>query len=105
LLTVSRYFRDRIDAIVLETGLDVSTAFEAPDDDDIVVVAVPRAGDTIPWSAAPVMWPSMLAMLPELPRELEYRFLGRHLILIDVLANVVVDVLHEALPAPDTSSS
>jgi hypothetical protein len=51
------------------------------------------------------MWPSMLAGLPQLPPELEYRFLGRHLILVDVLANVVVDVLYDALPGPDVSSS
>jgi len=49
------------------------------------------------------MWPSMLAGLPELPGELEYRFLGRNLLIIDVLANLVVDVLDDALPAPEVS--
>jgi hypothetical protein len=47
----------------------------------------------------------MLAGLPELPGELEYRFLGRDLLLVDVLANLVVDVLHDALPEPEISSS
>ena len=102
---VSGYFRDRIDAIVRDTGIDVATAFEPPDEDEVVVLALPRAAEPVPWNTGPMMWPSMLAGLPELPPELEYRFLGRHLILIDVLANVVVDVLHDALPEPEISSS
>jgi hypothetical protein len=102
---VSRYFRTRIRAIVWETGLDVATAFEAPDDDEVVIVPVPCVAEPIPWNAGPVMWPSMLAGLPELPGELEYRFLGRDLLIIDVLANLVVDVLLDALPEPDASSS
>jgi hypothetical protein len=51
------------------------------------------------------MWPSVLLALSELPPELEYRFLGRHLVIIDGLANLVVDVLFDALPEPEFSSS
>jgi hypothetical protein len=101
---VSRYFRTRIDALVRETGLDVTTAFEPPDEDE-VVAAAPCVAEPVPWNAGPVTWPSMLAGLPELPGELEYRFLGRDLLIIDVLANLVVDVLHDALPEPESSSS
>ncbi|HEY6614649.1 MAG TPA: hypothetical protein VIZ32_09025 [Vicinamibacterales bacterium] len=102
---VSKYFRERIDAIVQEAGLDVTTAIEAPDEDDIIVAAPPRAAEPVPWNAGPVMWPSVLRALPELPPELEYRFLGRHLLIIDGLANLVVDVLYDALPEPEFSSS
>jgi hypothetical protein len=102
---VSRYFRTRIDALVRETGLDVTTAIEPPDEDEVVIAAAPCVAEPVPWNAGPVMWPSMLAALPELPPELEYRFIGRDLVLIDMLANLVVDVLHDALPNPDTSSS
>jgi hypothetical protein len=102
---VSSYFRARIEQIVQGTGLDVTTAIEAPDEGEPLVTAPPCAGENVPWNAGPVMWPSMLAGLPELPPELEYRFLGRHLILVDVLANLVVDVLPDALPEPDVSSS
>jgi len=41
---------------------------------------------------------SVLASLPPLPRALEYRFLGRHLILIDVAARLIVDYLPDVLP-------
>ena len=43
-------------------------------------------------------WPSVLADLPPLPATLEYRLRGRHLILVDTHANLVVDVLAHALP-------
>ena len=40
----------------------------------------------------------VLAVLPELPTELEYRFVGRSLILLDSHAHIVVDVVQAALP-------
>jgi hypothetical protein len=42
-----------------------------------------------------------LDVLPELPEELEYRFAGRDLVLIDIHAELVVDVLRRALPPPN----
>ena len=41
---------------------------------------------------------SVLASLPPLPEVLEYRFLGRHLILMDVGARLIVDYLPDVLP-------
>jgi hypothetical protein len=51
-------------------------------------------------TSAPVstMPPSLLANLPKLPEELEYRFVGRHLILRDVGASLIVDFVWEAAP-------
>lgn len=43
--------------------------------------------------------PLLLAVLPTLPEALEYRLFGRHLVLRDVEANLIVDVLPEVLPA------
>jgi hypothetical protein len=45
-------------------------------------------------------WAPILRALPDLPPELEYQFVGRHLVLVDVRANLVIDVLRYALPAP-----
>jgi hypothetical protein len=42
--------------------------------------------------------PSLLQKLPVLPDELAYRIVGRDLVLVDRRANLVVDLLHEALP-------
>jgi hypothetical protein len=42
--------------------------------------------------------PALLQSMPPLPEGLEYRFYGRHLILRDVKANIVVDILRNAVP-------
>jgi hypothetical protein len=42
--------------------------------------------------------PDLLRKLPPLPKELEYRFVGRHLILRDVAANIIVDYIPNAAP-------
>lgn len=43
------------------------------------------------------MPPKLLLLLPDLPRDVEYRFVGRHLILYDVRANMIVDCIEYAL--------
>ena len=45
-------------------------------------------------------WPALLAALPALPEELQFRFVGRDLVLVDVHADLVLDILKDALPAP-----
>jgi hypothetical protein len=45
----------------------------------------------------PTVPPNLLARLPRLPEELEYRIIGRHLILRDVHANVIVDYIPNAI--------
>jgi hypothetical protein len=42
--------------------------------------------------------PTLLLDLPKLPAELEYRIVGRELILLDTAANLVIDLLPDALP-------
>lgn len=41
--------------------------------------------------------PNVLAALPKLPMDLEYRFVGKHLILRDARADIVVDYLPNVL--------
>ena len=67
--------------------------------------AVVEVNAPIPWNAGPMMWPSVLALLPELPPELEYRFVGRDLVLVDLFGSVVVDVLRDSLPIVEPSES
>ena len=43
--------------------------------------------------------PILLQELPPLPESLEYRFLGRHLVLRDVPSNLIVDLIDKALPS------
>jgi hypothetical protein len=51
--------------------------------------------DAIPLTTMP---PQVLAALPKLPDELEYRFIGDRLILFDHHAHLIVDYVDRALP-------
>lgn len=42
--------------------------------------------------------PALLSKLPDLPPELEYRIVGRSLLLRDVKANLIVDILRDVVP-------
>jgi hypothetical protein len=53
--------------------------------------------DDAPLSSVP---PSLLLHLPELPEEVRYRFVGRHLILRDTEANVILDFIRDVVPDP-----
>jgi hypothetical protein len=44
--------------------------------------------------------PNILAVLPRLPDDIQYRFLGRHLILLDTRANVFLDRIPFAIQLP-----
>jgi hypothetical protein len=65
----------------------------------IVLKVNERYPDTIPLSTMPV---DVLEALPKLPEigGLEYRFIGRRLILLDSPAHIIVDYVENALPEP-----
>jgi hypothetical protein len=52
---------------------------------------------TLPLATFP---PKLLRLLPELPPELEYRIVGRDLVLRDVEGNVIVDIMRGVFPIP-----
>jgi hypothetical protein len=54
-----------------------------------------RYPDEVPVSTMP---PQVLARLPKLPEELEYRFIGSRLILLDVHSHTVADYIENILP-------
>jgi hypothetical protein len=47
------------------------------------------------WGEMP---PTLLLKLPQLPKQLRYRFVGRHLLLVDREALIIVDYMRNALP-------
>ena len=55
-----------------------------------------RYPDDVPVSTMP---PEILKALPKVDDTLEYRFIGRHLILMDVPAHIIVDFVDNAMPA------
>jgi hypothetical protein len=54
-----------------------------------------RYPDTVPLSTVP---PQVLKGLPDLPEELEYRFVGDRLILLDTHAHVIADYMERVFP-------
>jgi len=54
-----------------------------------------RYPDTLPLTTIP---PQVLQTLPQLTEDLEYRFIGDWLILLDTHAHVIADVIDNALP-------
>ena len=60
----------------------------------------PSIGRPFPWDSGSAMPATLLPVLPALPDELQYRFADRALVLIDIHADLVVDIVVNALPAP-----
>jgi hypothetical protein len=54
-----------------------------------------RYPDEVPLSTVP---PEVLQTLPKLSEDMEYRFIGHHLILLDAHAHVVADFIPDAMP-------
>jgi hypothetical protein len=42
--------------------------------------------------------PTLLLKLPQLPKEVKYRYVGRHLLLVDSDNNLIIDYMLDALP-------
>ena len=77
---------------------DVPTLLDEMDEEGRPGVFTLEPHASFPWDAGNMTPPGLLRLLPELPEELEYRFVGRDLVLLDVRANLIVDVLEAALP-------
>jgi hypothetical protein len=67
------------------------------EDDNEVRVAPTVHGDYPAGASISFMPPCLLEALPRLPEELEYRFLGRDLVLWDLHAGLIVDFIPRAL--------
>jgi hypothetical protein len=61
----------------------------------VVVKVNGRYPDTVPLSTVP---PQILKGLPDLPEELQYRFVGDRLILLDPRAHIIVDYMEHVFP-------
>jgi calcineurin-like phosphoesterase family protein len=87
---------------------DINGAFDSPKKDLLIDELAEQ--NTTPANAAkpavnqrleaPRVPPRLMEVLPPLPKQLEYDFAGRTLIIRDIDADVVVDYIPNALPAP-----
>ena len=96
--TVQQTIRTRIARALKAHGMtpaDVRAAELAEGVDSSAVTLVVN-GD-FPWVIGTAMVPCVIEVLPPLPPELQYRIVRRDLVLIDVHAGLVVDILPLAL--------
>jgi hypothetical protein len=95
---VSPILRLRLEAALRANDLTTADVVASLEQDEEELPGVRVNGRFPPrlWTA---MRPCLLQALPELPEELQYRFVGRDLVMVDVHANIVVDILPRALPA------
>ena len=54
--------------------------------------------DAFPWGMSRILPTCIEDALPVLPVELQYRIVGADLVLVDLHANLIVDILRDALP-------
>lgn len=81
---------------------DTTARMLARANEDLVLCDIwPEVNEPFPWQRGAMMPPYLLAALPALPAGLQYRIVERDLILLDLDANLVVDILKDALPPVD----
>ena len=90
--------RVRIDDALVANGFSPADvrATEAADGIDAAMVPLKVSGH-FPWRYASATFPCVLQALPALPPELQYRIIGNTLVLVDVHADLIVDLLPYAL--------
>jgi hypothetical protein len=81
-------------------GTEGRSAREATrQDDPSRVIVLPHVNDVFPEGVSLTTTPpSLLLKLPELPRELAYRFVGCDLTLIDIKARLIADLIPNHIP-------
>lgn len=93
---VRAYFRRQIAAAFAgPEGRKLKGSIMEDNPGPIRVAVNGRYPDSVPLATMP---PQVLAELPRLPDDLEYRFIASRLILLDVHAHIIVDFIEDALP-------
>ena len=101
-----RTIRERIAVALRARGLTPGDIRLAERHDGVAPASVLlRINGTFPWAASTAMFPTILDALPALPSELQYRLVGRDLVLVDVHASLIVDILPRALADETTADN
>jgi hypothetical protein len=99
---VAPELRRRIAEALAVNGLTPADVFAAEAREGVdPAMALLEINRPFPWLSATAMFPCVLKALPELPPELQYRLVGNTLVLVDVHASLVVDLLPYALAATE----
>ena len=96
-LEVGILMRARIERALKMEGLRASDLL-ADYGDDVPATGAVQVYDEFPWEVALGMPAALIEVLPDTPESLEFRLVGTSLVLVDVDACLVLDVLPDALP-------
>jgi len=94
--------RRRIRESLREPGCGVADILAAERDEGRAPPSRPLVHDQFDWGSGSFMPGCVLDVLPRLPDGLQFRFVERDLVFLDVDADLVVDVLPDALPAGES---
>ena len=87
-----------INGALLEHGFTAADVHSTADVEGLDSTrATLRINGTFPWIVGASMLPCIINALPPLPPELQYRIVGNDLLLIDVHASLILDILPRAL--------
>jgi hypothetical protein len=94
---VARLFRLRLNAAAVQHGDHLGALFGEMRDSIPAAYQAPTVNERFPWNVGAVMPACLVPALPPAPDELQYRFIGNDLFLVDTHSGLVVDVLPNAL--------
>lgn len=95
---LGRELRVRVNEALLEHGFTAADIHRSAQTDAINPFQVRlHVNGTFPWVLGAAMFPCVIEALPPLPSELQYRIVGNDLVLIDVHASLIVDILPNVL--------
>jgi soluble cytochrome b562 len=100
---VAVVFRKRIRTTLIARACTVDDILAAERNDERAPLPPrPIVHDQFDWGAGSFMPACVLSVLPLLPDLLQFRFVQRDLVLVDISADLVVDVLPDALPPSES---
>jgi len=91
-------FRTRIQETLRDHDYDVADLLAEMMADTEPAAGRPSVSGPFLWDRGTATPPSLLMAFPPLPERLQYRFVDCDLVLADIDANLVVDILPDALP-------
>ena len=89
--------KDIIEVALRDGGIDPEELVEIMRDDTTTNARRVEINKPFPWERGTAMAPCLLAALPKLPLNVEYRLDRRNLVLVDVETDLVLDILPHAL--------
>jgi hypothetical protein len=95
-----RFFRELTEITLTEYDVDVRELLASFAEEALPQARRPRVNEKYDWGLGAAMPPCLLEAYPRLPAVLQYRFVGRDLLIVDIAAGLVIDILPRTIPKP-----